>query len=194
MIIIKSSDGFEASVLQSLKEIDPNFLNYPGLLLLGTHSPEGINLEKSLALIKKAREEKLPTLGICFGLQMAVVEFARNVLNLPEANSEELNPQTPAPIIIPNTPKGGVRAGLFLVGDRHENHWHKYKFNLHYLDDFALHFWIHVQDREFVEEMRLAGHPFYHLTQYHPEYDSRLGEQSPHPVLRDFITACKNQT
>jgi len=78
---------FFTSVKKALEEIDPNFMDYPGLVICGTHSPE--NAELMIEKIKEARETGLPFLGICFGHQLAFIEYCRNVLGQKEATSEE---------------------------------------------------------------------------------------------------------
>lgn len=198
MQIISSTDGFRASLEKSLDDIDPKWKSYPGLLITGTHHPEDISTADALEQIKKARETGLPTLGICFGLHLGVIEFSRNVLQLADANTSELSKSTLHPVIdaLP-----GVRVGLFPVLDlqtkinREENHWHQYKVNKRYVELLGRFFTIsamHLPDSEqVVEEMYLSGHPHFVLIQYHPEYNST--PSVPHPLLFNFIQACKQK-
>lgn len=188
MQVLRSTDGFFASIVKSLADIDPDWMKYNGLLLTGTHAPESVDVPKALNFIKQARESKMPTLGICFGLEMAVVEFARNVLNIPEATSEELDPNA-AVKVIDKLP--GMRCGIFPVRDALENHWHRYKVSENARKALVPYFRI-TMTGEIVEELELVGHPFYFLTQYHPEYNSTPG--TPHPVLKAFLDACKKAT
>ena len=192
MHLINSEDGFFVSLDKSLSEIDKNWGKYNGLLMTGTHAPEDIHFEGSLDLIKQAREKNIPTLGICFGLHLGAIEFARNVLKIPEANSTELDPKTKSPVIdkLP-----GMRVGLRPVMKRLENHWHQYKLNTEYLHLYGQEFHINMTretDGDIAEQMTLAKHPFFVLTQYHPEYNSM--SDKPHPLLIKFVQACKRTT
>ena len=193
ILTITSDDGFMGSLTKALTDIDPNWSSYRGLVMTGTHAPEKINLTWALEQIRKAREEKIPTLGICFGLHMAVIEFGRTVLNLPEANTTELKKDTITPII---NALPGMRVGIRPVLTSMENHWHQYKVNINYthlLGAFFTMFLTRDPDKEeIVEYMRLEGHPFFVLTQYHPEYNST--PDKPHPVLVEFVQACKKAT
>lgn len=193
ILTITSEDGFMTSLKKALDDIDPNWPTYRGLLMTGTHAPEKINLDWALNQIKKAREEGTPTLGICFGLHLSVIEYARNVLNLPEAMTTEIKKDTITPII---NALPGMRVGLAPVLTNLENHWHQYKVNMAYADLLVSHFLMIVSrlpdGERVVEQMQLNGHPFFLLTQYHPEYNST--PEKPHPILVKFIEACKKAT
>lgn len=189
MEMITGPDAFKTSLEKALTEIDPLWRSYKGLILTGSHAPEKINFERILPIIQEARQNGMPVLGICFGLQIASIEFARNVLNIPEANSLEIDPNTKEPIVdkLP-----GMRVGIRPVLTRMENHWHQFKLNMTYVPRFQQYFQLLITkdgEEEVVEEMTLVDHPFFILTQYHPEYGS--SKDNPHPVLKSFINACK---
>lgn len=189
MFIVASKTGaFTASLFKALSDIDPNWKEYNGLLLTGSHNPEEVKLDQVCEMIRQARENNIPTLGLCFGLEMAVVEFCRNVLKWPTATSAELEPDALVQVIdkLP-----GMRVGLRPVIDRMENHWHQYKVHDGLIPTLSRHFSMLLTD-DIVEQMGLHGHPFFVLTQYHPEYSSFPDD--PHPVLVQFIEAAKKAT
>lgn len=172
-----------------------------------------------IAAIKYARENKIPYLGLCYGLQLAAVEFARNVVGLKDANSTEIDPQTSNPIIhdIPFDPKyqrikgngvsmrlgaylshimpGTLAAEIYGKTEISERHRHRYEFNNDYrkaLVDKGFVISATSPDDFFVEMIELprATHPFFLATQAHPEYKSR--PLSPHPIFIAFLkAACK---
>ena len=194
MIRLSSTDGFKVSLEKALTDIDPNWPNYDGLLISGSHKPEDVPLEHALHELKKARESGIPTLGICFGLHLGAIEFARNVLGLTEAHSEELAPNAPVKVV---TKLPGMRSGIKPVGraQRMENHWHMYRLNPTLLHAFTSAFRLECtkdSDGEVVvEEMLHTEHSFYQFVQYHPEYGST--PDKPHPVLVAFLNACKKK-
>jgi len=167
--------------------------------------------EGKIAAAKYAREKKIPFLGICLGLQVAVIEFGRNVLGFKDANSTEMDPKTKAPIIDlmeeqkKITKKGGtMRLGAYpctlkentkvyeMYGsqDISERHRHRYEFNNEYLEKFENKGMMAVginPDSNLVEIMELKNHPWYIGTQFHPELKSRVVE--PHPLFVGFIKA-----
>ncbi len=81
---------FQTSLRKALEEIAPDYESYPGLVICGTHSPKDLPIEDMMHKIHLARESKTPFLGICFGHQLAAIEYARNVLHIGDATSEEL--------------------------------------------------------------------------------------------------------
>lgn len=186
-VIASKTGAFTASLFKALSDIDRNWPKYQGLLLTGSHEPNEVQIDKVVELIRQARTENVPTLGLCFGLEMAVVEYARNILNWPKANSEEIDPKAEI-LVIDKLP--GMRAGVRPVLDRMENHWHQYKVAEKMVPLLAKDFSI-IATGDIVEQMKLNGHPFFVLTQYHPEYSSFPWD--PHPVLAAFIEACKKQ-
>ena len=178
-----------------------------GLLVPGGFGERGT--EGMIAAIRYARERQLPFLGICLGMQLACIEFARHVVGLSEAQSSELNPQTPHPIIdlMDNQDKNGdlggsLRLGLYpcqLRADSlahslyqadliEERHRHRYEFNNDYRDSCqqaGLQFSGLSPDGQLVEIIELNNHPYFLATQFHPEFLS--GPNSSHPLFSGFI-------
>ena len=169
--------------------------------------------------IQYAREHKIPYLGLCYGLQLAAVEFARNVVGLKNANSTEIDPSTPDPIIhdIPFDPKyqrikgngvsmrlgtyisilkpGTLAAKIYEKTEISERHRHRYEVNNDYrkaLTDKGFVISGTSPDDFFVEMIELTQdvHPFFIATQAHPEYKSR--PLAPHPVFLAFLKAADN--
>jgi len=170
--------------------------------------------EGKIATVRFAREEGIPYLGICFGMQMAVIEFARHVAGLERANSTEVDPDTPHPVIhlmsdqAGVTDKGGtMRLGAFpcqlvagsivarLYGKRKisERHRHRYEFNNGYraeLEKHGLVFSGLSPDGELVEIVELRNHPWFVASQFHPEFKSR--PLDCHPVFKEFVRAARD--
>lgn len=168
-------------------------------------------VEGKIAAVKFAREKKLPFFGICLGMQMAAIEFARNVLGLKNANSTEMNPDTEHPVIDlmdeqkKVTSKGGtMRLGAYpcviekdtLAHRVYENekiserHRHRWEFNNRYLADFekaGMTASGKNPDTGLVEIIELKDHPFFIGVQYHPELKSTV--ESPQPIFVHFIKA-----
>ena len=158
----------------------------------------------------------MPFLGICLGMQMAVVEFARHVAGLTGAHSAELDPATPYPVIALMdeqrnvTEKGGtMRLGAYpcrltpestkirkaygqeMISERHR---HRYEFNNEYRDTLTakgLALSGLSPDGSLVETVELPGHPWFVGVQYHPEFKSRPNKA--HPLFRDFVAAAKEK-
>ena len=182
-----------------------------GLLVAPGFGNRGI--EGKITAIKYARENGLPFFGICLGMQMACVEYARNVLGLKDAHSFEMNPDTPDPVIDMMeeqkkiTNKGGtMRLGSYpcdikegslaekIYGSLHinERHRHRYEFNNKYLDAFEQSGMIPSgknPETGLVEIMENPKHPFFIGVQYHPELKSTV--ESPAPLFVHFIKAAK---
>lgn len=180
-----------------------------GILVPGGFGSRG--LEGKVRAIQYAREKQIPFFGICYGLQCAVVEFARNVCNWKDANSTEVNPRTQYPVIdlIADQhrvkDKGAtMRLGLYKCKIsphskaaeayqelmRQERHRHRYEFNNKYLNNFIEHglFISGVNpDRNLVEIIEIPNHPWFIATQFHPEFQSR--PTNPHPLFREFVKA-----
>ena len=185
MRLVKSNSDFFSSVEHALTGIDPKWREYTGGLIVGSHEPA--NLQEKLDLIQRAREDKVPLLGICLGLQLMLVEYARNVLRL-DANSTEIEPETPHPVIIKMpSMRVGIRPVTYKDTTTQESHWHNYRFNTDYNDMFKD--WELVFSGEVLELARLKGHPYFMGTQFHPEYQS--SSEKPHPILKEFIEKCK---
>ena len=182
-----------------------------GILVPGGFGSRGV--EGKISAIRCARENKVPFLGICLGMQMAVVEFARHAAGLPGAHSSELDPHTGHPVIdlMPDqadvTDKGGtMRLGSYpcrLSPDSRalsaygreeiaERHRHRYEFNNDYrqvLTDAGLRLSGLSPDGRLVEIVELADHPWFVGVQFHPELKSRPNRA--HPLFREFIRAAK---
>jgi CTP synthase len=182
-----------------------------GLLVAPGFGNRGI--EGKITAIRHARENGLPFFGICLGMQMACVEFARNVLGLQDAHSYEMNPETPDPVIDMMeeqkkiTHKGGtmrlgaypcdIKAGTLaekIYQSLHisERHRHRYEFNNKYLVDFEKAGLIPSgknPDTGLVEIVEHAHHPFFIGVQYHPELKSTV--ESPAPLFVHFVKAAK---
>ena len=180
-----------------------------GILVPMGFGPRGT--EGKIAAVRFAREEKVPFLGICFGMQMAVIEYARHVCGLEHANSAEIDEQTPHPVIHLMTDqrevtrKGGtMRLGAYacilaedslafrIYGKRKisERHRHRYEFNNAYREILTRHGLILSglsPDESLVEMIELADHPFFLASQFHPEFKSRPFEC--HPMFKGFIKA-----
>ncbi|MCX5800525.1 MAG: CTP synthase [Candidatus Eisenbacteria bacterium] len=192
------------------KEGAENLLrNVSGLLVPGGFGQRGI--EGMVRAIGYARERGVPFFGLCLGLQCAVIEFARSVCGLENADSSEFNPSTPHPVIalMPEQSKvqamgGTMRLGAYgcdlregsvarkAYGSDHvsERHRHRYEFNNGYRAVLEKHgaFFSGVQtERNLVEIMELKGHPWYVGVQFHPELKSR--PDAPHPLFREFVKA-----
>lgn len=183
-----------------------------GILVPGGFGDRGI--EGKIAATRFAREHKVPFYGICLGMQLAVIEFSRNVLGLKDANSSELNPFTPHPVIdlMPDqlgvVDKGGtMRLGLYpcvvtpgtkayeaydsaLVQERHR---HRYEVNNDYrerLSGSGMIFSGLSPDGHLVEMIELPDHPWFVAVQFHPEFISR--PTRPQPLFKGFISAAKS--
>lgn len=205
VVPIHSSDLVE-------KDVDKKFQNFDGVLVAPGFGERGI--EGKIQAIKYVREHQLPFFGICLGMQMAVIEYARNVLQLSNANSVEMDDDTPHPVIslmdeqrnIAN--KGGtMRLGAWacaiekntllhkIYNSEHieERHRHRYEFNDAYYEQFKKHGMIASginPETKLVEAIELLSHPWFIGVQYHPEYKSTVAQ--PHPLFVDFVNACNN--
>ena len=169
--------------------------------------------EGMIECVRLARTLKVPFLGICFGMQLAVVEYARNVLGLKEANSTELDPETPHPVVHLTPEQRNVDAlgGTMILGDREveivegtlahslygsrrtvERHRHRYEVNLDYLGKLTeaglvVSGWRVDVKRVEIIELPTTVHPFFIATQFHPEFRSR--PLSPRPVFLGLLRA-----
>ena len=180
-----------------------------GILLCPGFGDRG--LEGKIAAVRYAREEQIPYLGDCLGLQMLVVEFARNVAGLPEANTTEADPKTPFPVISLLSEQqevhdmgGTMRLGGYdceLVADTkaadcyqaeivRERHRHRYEVNnqfLPQLEQHGLRVSGRMPDAGLVEIVELTDHPWMVAAQFHPEFTSR--PNNPNPLFRGFVGA-----
>jgi CTP synthase len=199
---IPSEDVTKENVAELLSDVC-------GIVVPGGFGDRGI--EGKINAIRYARENKIPFLGLCLGMQLALVEFARNVIGFEDAHSVELNPATTHPIIHLMPEQDGIediggtlRLGSYpcvlvegskayeLYGEKiiHERHRHRYEVNNYYRNDFAMH---NMKlsglspDGRIVEMIELMDHPWFLATQAHPEFKSRPNK--PHPLFRGFIGA-----
>ncbi|MDR2667864.1 MAG: CTP synthase [Puniceicoccales bacterium] len=189
-------------------DMDAIFAGCGGILIPGGFGNRGI--EGKLAAIAYGRRTRIPFFGICLGMQLATVEFARNVVGLAGANSTEFDPQTPYPVVSlmeeqkSFTAKGGtMRLGSYdcslAAGTKlqksygcskiSERHRHRYEFNGAYgkqLEENGMVF-SGIGVGGLVEAVEIADHPWFIAVQYHPEFQSK--PLRPHPLFRDFIAA-----
>ena len=204
---IESEELEKAGVEKTLKGL-------AGILVPGGFGERGI--QGKIMAVQYARENKIPYLGLCLGMQVACIEFARNVLKLPKAHSMEFEPSTPHPVIVlldeqkKVTKKGGTmrlgaqpcqlvlgsRAaklyGAFVVNERHR---HRYEFNNAYRERFTQAGFVFSgtsPDGNLVELIELNEHPFFMACQFHPEFQSK--PNIAHPLFKGFVTACHLQT
>ena len=186
---------------------------YDGILVAPGFGARGT--EGKIASVKFAREKQVPYFGICFGMQMACIEFARNVCGLDKANSTEVDPQTPHPVVdlMPDqrgvTDKGAtMRLGsypcILKVGSKaqeaygsteiNERHRHRWEVNNNYRDALERHGMVLSgvsPDGRLVEMLEIPQHPYFVACQFHPEFKSR--PSSPHPLFSRFIKAAVEQ-
>lgn len=180
-----------------------------GILVPGGFGSRGI--EGKIKACEYARTHNVPYLGICLGMQIAIIEFARNVLGLKGANSAEIDPDTPYPVIdiLPEqkevTDMGGtMRLGqypcalnpdskayaLYGASMIYERHRHRYEVNNDYRTDLlngGMIFAGTSPDNHIVEMIEIPDHPWFVAGQFHPEFKSRPNR--PHPLFRGFVTA-----
>jgi len=188
--------------------------NYDGLIVpqgWGSRGSEG-----KIKAIQFARENKIPYFGLCYGMQMAVIEFARNVLGWADANTEEANSNTTHPVIhimsgqkellktkgyggtirlggwpCQIKPETRLAAAYGAVTKVSERHRHRYEFNNEYREQMEAKGLIisgTSPDGAIVEAIEIKDHPFFVGTQFHPEYISR--PLDPHPLFVAFVKAC----
>jgi CTP synthase len=201
---IASDDADGLLAASSLDGID-------GLVVPGGFGVRGI--EGKIQAIRYARENDIPFLGLCLGLQCAVIEYARSELGMADANSSEFDPTTPHPVIDLMKSQqdvedmgGTMRLGLYparllegtqtarLYGKEvvYERHRHRWEVNNRYRGDLdAAGFKVAgiSPDEQLVEIMELKGHPFFIGSQFHPEFKSRPTD--PHPLFAGFMAAAK---
>lgn len=201
-----------AQDLEKDKNIAKYLTGINGLLVpygFGERGTEG-----KIKAIKYVRENKIPFFGICFGMQLAVVEFARNVLKMKDANSAEVRKTRNNVIDLMEeqkgiTEKGGtMRLGSYACTVKrgtktfdtykavniNERHRHRYEFNNRYrmqFEDAGMIFSGINPDKDLVEIIELPSHPWFIACQFHPELKSRATKA--HPLFREFIKACKKK-
>jgi CTP synthase len=202
---------------ESIEKMGDNYTelleDVAGIVVPGGFGSRGI--EGKIKAAGYARRNGLPYLGLCLGMQVAVIEYARNVLGMAGANSTEFDPQTPYPVIdlmvtqrqiadkggtmrlgnwvcclTPGT-KAYAAYGEAIVFERHR---HRYEFNNEYrkrMETHGMKISGRSADNSLVEIMELADHPWFVGSQFHPEFKSR--PTRPHPLFRDFIGACLHE-
>lgn len=192
--------------------VNEKLMGLDGLLVAPGFGFRGV--EGKIISVKYARENNLPFFGICLGMQMAAIEFARNVLGIKEADSTEMNPDTPEPVIdmMEDQKKISMKGGTMRLGsypcqvkentlaysiygttEINERHRHRWEFNNKYLKKFEeagmIASGINLQSG-LVEIIELNSHPFFIGVQFHPELKSTV--ENPQPVFVHFIKAAKN--
>ena len=190
-------------------DLDKILGDMDGILVPGGFGSRGI--EGKINACQYARTHGIPYLGICLGMQIAIIEFSRHVLGLNDANSAEINPDTPYPVIdiLPEqkdvTDMGGtMRLGqypcalnpesksyqLYGASMIYERHRHRYEVNNDYRNDLLSGGMIFAgtsPDNHIVEMVEIPEHPWFVACQFHPEFKSRPNK--PHPLFRGFVTA-----
>ena len=189
--------------------IDEKLAGLDGILVAPGFGERGI--EGKIEAVRYAREKKVPFFGICLGMQMAVIEYARNIVGFSDANSTEMNDKTPHPVVNlmeeqkTITDKGGtMRLGAWKCDLKQdslaykiygketisERHRHRYEYNSNYvaqLQNAGLIASGVNPDTGLVEIVELENHPFFIGVQYHPEYKSTVA--NPHPIFVNFVAA-----
>lgn len=197
-------------------EMVNSLLVYDAILIPGGYGARGV--EGMIQAIRYIREHPIPYLGICYGMQLACVEFARHVLNLTHAHTTEIDPHTPDPIIYANPHQmqnirenrygGTMRLGAYETQVKKgshayaayksekisERHRHRYEFNNAYapaIEKAGLKIVGIHHDTGLAEIVELENHPFFVGTQFHPEFKS--SPINPHPLFKHWIAAALNQ-
>ncbi|WP_457753402.1 glutamine hydrolyzing CTP synthase [Thermococcus sp.] len=185
-----------------------------GIIVPGGFGARGT--EGKMMAIRYARENNIPFLGICFGFQLTVVEFARNVLGLKGAHSTEIDSNTPYPVVdlLPEQRGidklgGTMRLGTYPVKIKsntlahkvygtelvYERHRHRWEVNPNYIEEFEraglIFSGISGDDKRRMEILELPGHRYFIATQFHPEFKSR--PMKPAPVFRELVKAAKEK-
>ena len=204
-----SSEEYEKNP-KATKEVG----DFDGIIVPGGFGSRGV--EGKIKVVEFCRKNKIPYFGLCFGMQLAVIEFARNVCGLKDVNSTEIKPECKNPIIdvmldqknlLAKKSYGGtMRLGSYgcslqkntrafdAYGKKEniaERHRHRYEFNNKYRDilkEKGMIFSGINSKRDLVEIIELENHPFFIGVQFHPEFKSR--PLAPHPLFKEFIKSC----
>lgn len=203
----------DSEEIESADDLAPLFAGVDGIVVPGGFGSRGV--EGKIRTIRFAREHKIPYLGLCLGMQCAVMEFARNVCGIQDAISSEFDADAEHPVIdlmpdqVDVEDKGGtMRLGLYpcklvdgtrsreLYGEElvYERHRHRYEFNNAYrkqLTDAGLILAGTSPDERLVEIVEVKDHPFFVAVQFHPEFKSR--PNNPHPLFYGFIQAMEQE-
>jgi len=199
---IKYISSEDKNLIKKLKQLH-------GILVPGGFGIRGV--DGKIAAIKFARENKVPFFGICLGMQCAIIESARNLLGLKDANSTEIDPKTTEPVVemleeqksIKNLGatmrlgnyeadlvKGSFVHKLYKSDKIVERHRHRYEMNPKYIEDFKkVGFEVSAFHKDILPEIiELKNHPFFIAVQFHPEFGARPAKQ--HPIFMGFVQAC----
>jgi len=201
----------DSESLEKMDDVVDDLGEYDGILVGPGFGSRGI--EGKIRAVQFAREHRIPYFGICLGMQIAVIEFARNVLGLREATSTEFDPTTPHPVIFLLSEQRGIRelGGTMRLGQYrcelaentlayaaygekviYERHRHRYEFNNAYRDQMVAAGLVisgtHPKgDHDLVEIIELRDHPWFCASQFHPEFKSK--PLKPQPLFRAFVRA-----
>jgi CTP synthase len=189
---------------------DGRLQDVTGVLIPGGFGERGV--EGKIKAAKFAREHKIPYLGLCLGMQVATIEFARNVCGMENANSTEFDKNAPEPVIslleeqrgVKNLgasmrlgtwptkiAKGTLAEKIYGRNEVLERHRHRYEFNMKYrekMGEKGFHISGTSPDGTLAELIELRDHPYFMACQYHPEFQSK--PTKPHPLFRGFVEAC----
>jgi CTP synthase len=189
------------------KNIENKLDGINGILIPGGFGNRGV--EGKITAVQFARENKIPFFGLCLGMHVAVIEFARNILKLKHANTTEINPDTPHPVItdLPDQKAIHLKGGTMRLGaytcvldpmskayafyktkQISERHRHRFELNPSYIEQLiqgGLSLSGKSPDKSLVEIVELSDHPFFIACQFHPEFKSR--PYKPHPLFKSFI-------
>jgi CTP synthase len=196
------------------KEMIHELNKFDGILVPGGFGSRGT--EGKINVINYARENKIPFLGICYGFQLSVIEYARNVCNLENATTSEIDPNSPHPVIdlLPEQKAIEEMGGTMRLGKHkilikskslleeiykdkkvYERHRHRYEVNLEYIDvleEKGLIFSGRSEDGRRMEVLEIKNHPYYIASQFHPEFQSR--PTKPSPPYFEFVKAAKQRS
>jgi CTP synthase len=192
-------------------QVDTQLKDVAGVLIPGGFGERGV--EGKIKAARYAREHNIPFLGLCLGMQVATIEFARDVCGIAKANSTEFDPETPDPVIslleeqrekihtkgatmrLGTWPtkigKGTLAEKIYGANDVMERHRHRYEFNMKYRDRMNKKGFVisgTSPDGTLAELIELRDHPYFVGCQYHPEFQSKPNK--PHPLFKGFIQAC----
>lgn len=186
---------------------------FDGILVPGGFGSRGA--EGKIEVIRFARENNIPFLGICFGMQLAIVEFSRNACGLTRANSSEIDPNTPHPVIdlLPDQVRVEEKGATMRLGSQpivlkrgslayslygsaiiHQRHRHRYEVNEDYwgmINEKGMEFSGFSPDGKRIEVIEIPSHFYFIATQFHPEFKSRLGK--PDPAYLGFVKAARDR-
>ena len=215
--VIPKLDWIDSDIYEKNSSKVKEIQKYDGIIVPGGFGKRGV--EGKILAIQYARENNIPFLGLCYGMQLATIEFTRNICGMKGANSTEIDAKTKFPVIhiMPQQQKllekkqygNTMRLGAWpCVLDKtsksfqayktrriSERHRHRYEFNNNFRDRLVKKGMLLAglsPDKNLVEIIELPKHPFFVATQFHPEFKSRMF--SPHPLFRSFAEAAKKRS